>query len=66
MGPYHEIAEAYQALELWAKEQGYAYTGPPREVYLVGPDQVDDDADLRTEVMFPITSKPLVSLKSEV
>ncbi|RJP26450.1 MAG: MerR family transcriptional regulator [Actinobacteria bacterium] len=54
MGPYHEIAEAYQALDLWMKENGYNYTGPPREVYLVGPDQVDDDADLRTEVMFPV------------
>jgi effector-binding domain-containing protein len=54
MGPYHEVAEAYQALDLWMKERGYGYTGPPREVYLVGPEQVDDEADLRTEVMFPV------------
>ncbi|MEW6554216.1 MAG: MerR family transcriptional regulator [Actinomycetota bacterium] len=54
MGPYHEVAEAYQALDLWVKEKGYGYTGPPREVYLVGPDQIDDEADLRTEVMFPV------------
>jgi effector-binding domain-containing protein len=54
MGPYHEVAEAYQALDLWVKERGYGYAGPPREVYLVGPDQVDDEADLRTEVMFPV------------
>jgi effector-binding domain-containing protein len=54
MGPYHEIAESYQAIDLWAKEHGYGYAGPPREIYLVGPDQVEDEADLRTEIMFPI------------
>jgi DNA-binding transcriptional MerR regulator len=54
MGPYHEIAEAYQALDLWVKAQGHEYAGPPRETYLVGPEQVEEEADLRTEVMFPI------------
>lgn len=54
MGPYHEIAESYQALDLWIKAQGHDYAGPPREVYLVGPEQVEEEADLRTEVMFPV------------
>jgi len=52
MGPYHELAEAYQALDLWIKARGHEYAGPPREIYLVGPDQVEEEADLRTEVMF--------------
>jgi effector-binding domain-containing protein len=54
MGPYHEVAEAYQALDQWVKEQGYHYAGPAREIYLVNPDMVEDDADLRTEIIFPI------------
>jgi len=54
MGPYHEVAEAYQALDLWVKEHGYSYAGPAREIYLVNPDMVEDDADLRTEIIFPI------------
>ncbi|NPV59984.1 MAG: MerR family transcriptional regulator [Actinobacteria bacterium] len=53
-GPYHELAEAYQALDLWIRKEGYAYAGASREVYLVGFDQVRDEADLRTEVMFPV------------
>jgi effector-binding domain-containing protein len=54
MGPYHEIAESYQVLDLWIKKRGHQYDGPPREVYLVGPEQVEEEADLRTEIMFPV------------
>jgi effector-binding domain-containing protein len=57
IGPYHEVAGAYQALDLWAKENGYNYAGPAREVYLVNPDMVDDEADLRTEIIFPISEQ---------
>lgn len=43
-----QLAEANQALDLWTKKEGYAYAGAPREIYLVGLDQVRDEADLRT------------------
>jgi effector-binding domain-containing protein len=57
MGPYHEVAGAYQALDLWVKENGYNYAGPAREVYLVNLDMVEDEADLRTEIIFPISKQ---------
>ncbi len=53
MGPYHELAEAYQALDLWMKENGYQYAGPAREVYLNDPGQVAR-ADLLTEISIPV------------
>ena len=53
-GPYEEFGEAYQALMLWINENGYRPAGPCREVYLVGPQMVDNPADYRTEVIFPI------------
>jgi effector-binding domain-containing protein len=54
MGPYHQVAEAYQVLDLWIKENGYEYAGPAREIYLVGMGQVEDEADYRTEVLISI------------
>jgi DNA-binding transcriptional MerR regulator/effector-binding domain-containing protein len=53
-GRYEEIGRAYQALGTWVQEHGHETAGPPREVYLVGPDQVREDGALRTEVLWPI------------
>lgn len=53
-GRYEEIAPAYRALGEWVQEHGHETAGPPREVYLVGPDQVRDPGALRTEVIWPI------------
>ena len=53
-GRYEEVAPAYRALGEWVQEHGHETAGPPREVYLVGPEQVRDPGALRTEVLWPI------------
>jgi effector-binding domain-containing protein len=45
VGPYAEIARAYQALTLWMQEHGHESAGAPRESYLVGPGHVPDPAE---------------------
>ncbi|MFH1149155.1 MAG: MerR family transcriptional regulator [Actinomycetota bacterium] len=52
-GPYDQVGGAYEALMTWMKENGYEPAGPAREVYLVGPDKVQDPAEYRTEVLIP-------------
>jgi effector-binding domain-containing protein len=53
-GAYRDVGPAYQALGEWVQEHGHETAGPPREVYLVGPDQVSDPGALRTEIVWPI------------
>jgi effector-binding domain-containing protein len=53
-GPYEDVAPAYRALGEWVQEHGHETAGPPREIYLVGPDQVEDPGALRTEIVWPI------------
>lgn len=53
-GPYEEIGPAYRALGEWVQEHGHETAGPPREVYIVGPEQVAEPGALRTEILWPI------------
>ena len=53
-GRYEEVAPAYRALGEWVQEHGHETAGPPREVYLVGPEQVQDPGSLRTEIVWPL------------
>jgi effector-binding domain-containing protein len=53
-GRYEEVGPAYRALGEWVQEHGHEMAGPPREVYLVGPEQVQDQGGLRTEIVWPI------------
>ena len=53
-GPYEDVAPAYRALGEWVQEHGHETAGPPREVYLVGPEQVKDPGALRTEIVWPV------------
>jgi effector-binding domain-containing protein len=53
-GRYEEVGPAYRALGEWVQEHGHEKAGPPREVYIVGPDQVQDPGALRTELVWPI------------
>ncbi len=53
-GRYEDVAPAYRALGAWVQEHGHETGGPPREVYLVGPEQVQDAGALRTEILWPI------------
>jgi effector-binding domain-containing protein len=53
-GPYEEISAAYAALDDWLRKSGRHLAGPPREIYLVGPNQTGDPAEYRTEIDVPL------------
>lgn len=53
-GAYDTIGPAYAALQGWIQAHGHECLGPPRELYLVGPDQARAPAELRTELQWPI------------
>lgn len=56
-GPYDEVGPAYQALMAWIQEHGHECAGPPREVYLVGPDKTQDPSEFRTEIVWPLVEE---------
>ena len=49
-GPYAGMGAAYESIEGWLSEHGRSPSGPPREVYLTGPDETPQ----RTLVVQPI------------
>jgi effector-binding domain-containing protein len=53
-GRYEDVGPAYRALGEWVQEHGHETAGPPRETYLVGPEQVKDPGAFRTEIAWPI------------
>jgi len=53
-GPYEDVGAAYRALGKWVQEHWHETAGPPREVYLNNPTQVQDPGGLRTEIVWPI------------
>jgi DNA-binding transcriptional MerR regulator len=53
-GRYDAVGPVYAALQQWIQEHGHACADAPREIYLVGPQQARDPADLRTEIQWPI------------
>ena len=52
VGPYDSLGAAYDELEAWIPEHGYAIKGPPREAYLSEPET--PPAETRTVVEFPV------------
>ena len=54
VGPYSMIGAAYDALYRWIGDHGHERTGPPREIYLIGPGQGGKPQDYRTEIEVPI------------
>ena len=53
-GAYDAVGPAYAALQRWIQEHGHERAEAPREIYLVGPQQVTDPGELRTEIQWPI------------
>ena len=54
IGPYEEEGKTYAALVAWVAEHGYSFTGPCRDVYLLGPGQGKPAAEYVTEIQIPI------------
>ncbi|SER69780.1 GyrI-like domain-containing protein [Lentzea albida] len=53
-GRYEDIPAAYEAVFAWIREHGRHQAGPPRELYLTGPDTATNPADYLTEVVVPL------------
>lgn len=51
-GPYDALGSVYEELTKWTEDNGYTMIGPPREVYLTGPDT--PQSETLTEIQFPI------------
>ncbi len=56
VGPYADLGRTYEALTAWVAAHDLVVAGPPREVYLTGPDVPQSEA--RTVVEFPVTRAP--------
>ncbi len=53
-GAYEDIGLAYQAIADWVLGRGHEMSGPPRECYLVSPNETKNAAEFRTEIVWPI------------
>lgn len=58
-GGYDDMGESYATAMTWIQERGHHLLGPAREVYLNSPAEVGE-ADLRTEILFPIDGETAV------
>jgi effector-binding domain-containing protein len=58
VGPYDDLATAHDAVADWARDRGHVAAGPPRELYLNGPDEGIAPAAYRTEIEMPIVAAP--------
>ena len=57
-GPYEKLSEAYAAIEEWMEREGLVAAGAPWESYLNDPSDFPDPKDWKTEVFWPVVSKP--------
>ena len=53
-GGYDTIGGTYGQLMSWIEAHGYHIAGPPREVYLRGPESGDDPSSYVTEIQIPV------------
>lgn len=53
-GSYAGLPDAYQALRDWMDLGGLEPAGPPYDIYWADTSQVDNEAELRTEIVWPI------------
>ena len=45
---------AYRELGVWVDRQGFSTANPPLDIYLNDPSLVDDPAQLKTELIWPV------------
>ncbi len=63
-GPYEGMGKAYEAIEVYMKENNYIWDGPAYERWLDNPQEVSPE-NLRTEIIVPVkkctdeTAKPV-------
>lgn len=54
LGPYALLHRSYEQLVGWMQHHGHEMSGPPREIFRVGPTEVDDPNSYETEVVWPV------------
>jgi effector-binding domain-containing protein len=54
VGPYDQLGPAYRKLEAWIQQQSMEPAGPPFDVYLNDPNEVNDPAKFETEIIWPV------------
>ncbi len=65
-GPYETIGQTYRALGAWLAAQTESPTYDIREYYLVGPGDVADAKDYRSEIAWPLTDGRIAEPKENV
>jgi effector-binding domain-containing protein len=58
VGPYDGIGAAYAEIQAFIRTHELDVAGPPREIYLTGPEVAPSDT--RTRIEFPVARVPLV------
>ena len=53
-GPYTLLHRSYEQLVGWMQHHGHEMAGPPREIFRIGPIEVDDPNSYETEVVWPV------------
>jgi effector-binding domain-containing protein len=53
-GPYALLDRSYGQLVSWMQQHGHEMAGPPREIYHLGPTEVEDPNCYETEVVWPV------------
>jgi effector-binding domain-containing protein len=56
-GPYSELGKAYAYIFKWIEDNGYAILDKPRESYIDGIWNKEDEKDWLTEVQVPVQNK---------
>ncbi len=54
VGPYDAVSPVYAKIFAWVNENKRRVVGPPREIYLVGPESGKSPAEYVTEMQLPI------------
>ena len=58
-GAYDRIGAAYAEIQAFVRTHGLDAGGPPREIYLTGPEVLPNET--RTRVEFPVARVPIVA-----
>jgi effector-binding domain-containing protein len=53
-GSYESFGATYGHLMGWIEANGYRMVGPPREIYVRGPESGDDPSTYVTEIQVPV------------
>jgi effector-binding domain-containing protein len=56
-GPYRDLRKAYAFIFKWIEDNGYTINGKPRESYIDGIWNKEDEKDWLTEVQVPVVKK---------